>query len=263
MREEHTILPGSDDEFSTPNYGLTTTPSKEWALVLEGGSGCAEVEGKEGSISVTGTRGCCKASGLKWVNTGNADPTWALGSKWQAVGDSAPTLFRGEAGAVQVDVKERTVDFTGSFATVRSGQRCPLGGKGYCEIEILEIDNTVPQYGFAAPAFGRVLGASGEGVGDDAHSWAVDGTRQLQWHKGQKAWKCKWRIGDVIGLACDLDKMQMHVSLNGSFAAPNGVSKTNYYYYLLLLLLFICWFLVIALVQGRNQGHNVPECLWP
>ena len=40
MREEHTMLPGSDDEFSTPNYGLTTTPSKEWALVLEGGSGC-------------------------------------------------------------------------------------------------------------------------------------------------------------------------------------------------------------------------------
>ena len=138
MREEHTMLPGSDDEFSTPNYGLTTTPSKEWALVLEGGSGCAEVEGKEGSISVTGTRGCWKASGLKWVNTGNADPIWALGLKWQAVGDSAPTLFRGEAGAVQVDVKERTVDFTGSFATVRSGQRCPLGGKGYYEIEILD-----------------------------------------------------------------------------------------------------------------------------
>ncbi len=77
-------------------------------------------------------------------------------------------------------------------------------------------------------------------------------------------YKCvQWQNGDIIGLACDLDKMQMHVSLNGSFAAPNGVSKTNYYYYLLLLLLFICWFLVIALVQGRNQGHNVPECLWP
>ena len=60
MREEHTMLPGSDVEFSTPNYGLTTTPSKEWALVLEGGSGCAAVEGKEGSVSVTGTRGCFK-----------------------------------------------------------------------------------------------------------------------------------------------------------------------------------------------------------
>ena len=60
MREEHTMLPDSNDEFSTPNYGLTTTPSKEWALVLEGGSGCAKVEGKEDSVSVTGTRGCCK-----------------------------------------------------------------------------------------------------------------------------------------------------------------------------------------------------------
>jgi hypothetical protein len=59
-REEHTMLPGSDVEFSTPDYGLTTTPSKEWALVLEGGSGCAAVEGKEGSVSVTGTRGCFK-----------------------------------------------------------------------------------------------------------------------------------------------------------------------------------------------------------
>jgi uncharacterized protein len=60
MREEHTMHPDSHVKFSTSNYGLTTTPSKEWALVLEGGSGCAKVEGKEGSVSVTGTRGCCK-----------------------------------------------------------------------------------------------------------------------------------------------------------------------------------------------------------
>jgi len=94
MCEEHTERPDSHVEFSTSNYGLTTTPSKEWALVLEGGSGCAEVEGKEGSVIVKGTRGCCKVSGLKWLNTGNADPTWALGSKWQAVGDTQPTEGR-------------------------------------------------------------------------------------------------------------------------------------------------------------------------
>jgi hypothetical protein len=93
MLEEHTLLPGSDVEFSTSNYGLTTTPSKEWALVLEGGSGCAEVEGKECSVIVTGTRGCCKASGLKVLNTGNADPC-TLGLKWQAVGDTQPTEGR-------------------------------------------------------------------------------------------------------------------------------------------------------------------------
>jgi hypothetical protein len=28
----------------------------------------------------------------------------------------------------------------------------------------------------------------------------------------------KWKNGDVIGLACDLDAMRMHVSLNGSEA---------------------------------------------
>ena len=31
-----------------------------------------------------------------------------------------------------------------------------------------------------------------------------------------------WNVGDVIGLACDRNTMQMYVSVNGSFAAPNG-----------------------------------------
>jgi hypothetical protein len=93
MREEHTERPDSHVEFSTPNYGVTTTPAKEWALVLESGSGCAKVEGEKGSVSATSTRGCCKASGLKWLNTGNADPT-TLGLKWQAVGDKQPTEGR-------------------------------------------------------------------------------------------------------------------------------------------------------------------------
>ncbi len=137
----------------------------------------------------------------------------------------ALALFRGEAGAVQVDVKGRTVAFAGEHATVRSVQRCPLGGKGYYEIEILECDLSYPQYGFAAAAFARALGASNEKVGDDGHSWAVDGENKRTVHKGKRGeYECdKWKNGDVIGLACDLNKMQMHVSLNGSFAAPNGV----------------------------------------
>jgi hypothetical protein len=70
-----------------------------------------------------------------------------------AVRRPALALFIGEADAVQVDVKERTVSFvdvkeqtvafdslafTGNLATVRSAQRCPMGGKGYYEIEILD-----------------------------------------------------------------------------------------------------------------------------
>ncbi len=44
-------------------------------------------------------------------------------------------------------------------------------------------------------------------------------------HNGQETdYKCdQWKKGDVIGLACDLDNMQMLVPLNGNFAATNGV----------------------------------------
>jgi len=94
---------------------------------------------------------------------------------------------------------------------------------GYYEIELLEGDGLYPQFGFAVAAFARVLRASDESVGGD--SWAVDGKNKYTKHKGKIGrYKCdQWKNGDVISLACDLDKMKVHVSLNGSFAAPHGV----------------------------------------
>jgi len=38
---------------------------------------------------------------------------------------------------VQIDVEAWTVALTGSFASVRSAQRFPLGGKGYWRLTIL------------------------------------------------------------------------------------------------------------------------------
>jgi hypothetical protein len=73
-----------------------------------------------------------------------------------------------------------------------------------------------------------VRAASDKGLGDDNQSWVVNGMARKFMHNAQskdvKDYKCDkmWKPGDVIGLACDLDKM-MHVSVNGSFAAPNGV----------------------------------------
>jgi len=99
----------------------------------------------------------------------------ALGHETVAAMIVAPTnaldavgCFRGEAGAVQVDVNERTVAFTGSFATVRSALQCPLGPKKYYEMEILAIEqNSRHRYGFATASFERVLAASDKGLGDD------------------------------------------------------------------------------------------------
>ena len=131
----------------------------------------------------------------------------------------------GERERVQIDVTERTVTFNGrDDSTLRSRQQCPLGGKGYYELEILDRDSMYPQYGFASAVFERVLGASDKKVGDDSLSWAVDGENQYTKHKGERGeYKCdQWKEGDVIGLACDLDKMEMLVSLNGSYEAPHG-----------------------------------------
>ena len=60
--------------------------------------------------------------------------------------------------------------------------------------------------------------------GGDDSSWAVDGVRQQAWHKlDGKTYACEWKAGDVVGLACDLEAMQVLVSVNGSFDAPNGL----------------------------------------
>jgi len=36
-------------------------------------------------------------------------------------------------------------------------------------------------------------------------------------------YRVTWPEGDVVGLACDLEKGQILVSIDGSFEAPNGV----------------------------------------
>jgi len=177
-----------------------------------------------GALNVVGGDGF---SALLWAEERGLDGVAQSLRKCGAAAVRRPalTLFRGEASAVHVDVNERTVAFTGSFATVRSAQRCQLGGKGYYEMEILEIKElSRHRYGFATASFERVLAASDKGLGDNNQSWAVNGMAQVAMHNTEKEYKCdKWKNGDVIGLACDLEKMQMHVSVNGSFAAPNGV----------------------------------------
>ena len=147
-----------------------------------------------------------------------------------AVRRPALSLFRGDPAKVQIKVAERTVAFvthsTDSIMCVRSANRCPRGRKGYFELEILEIEERSRQrYGFATAAFVHVFGASDKGLGDDNQSWVVNGMAQVASHNADdKEYKCdRWKVGDVIGLACDLTSMQMHVSVNGSFVAPNGV----------------------------------------
>ncbi len=82
------------------------------------------------------------------------------------------------------------------------------------------------QFGVRTEGFEAREDTAGEVVGDDAWSWVVDGIRQLKWHEGnQGAHGSVWAVGDVIGFAVDMrtaGAAVMSVSVNGSFAAPNG-----------------------------------------
>jgi hypothetical protein len=83
------------------------------------------------------------------------------------------------------------------------------------------------QVGVAGTAFTRSTTASNDGVGDDDASWGVDGGRRLLWHAGHGShrapWRgTPWRRGDVIGIAVDLERGALAVSVNGSFDPPNG-----------------------------------------
>ena len=146
------------------------------------------------------------------------------GAALQPSGDathlSAESAFIRLRGMPDLSWQECKVQFT-AFGTCRSLHRCAPGRKAYYELEIL-ADVTCPQFGFCNPRMGAAFGGI-SGAGDCVDSWAVDGVRQKKWHHGQHGWPAdRWKPGDVIGLACDLEQGQLWFSINGAFLAPYG-----------------------------------------
>jgi len=103
------------------------------------------------------------------------------------------------------------------------------GGCFYFEVQVVEIVTCV-QFGFCSGTFEPRKHSQGEGAGDDTSSWGVCGHRQEKWHAGQNGeFGSRWCVNDVIGFALDMHNAgaaSMMVSVNGSFATPNGVAFT-------------------------------------
>ena len=61
--------------------------------------------------------------------------------------------------------------------------------------------------------------STGDGCGDDAHSWSYDGMRLKKWHSGAHAYSStRWNVGDIIGCSIDCDAdagAEMRFYLNG------------------------------------------------
>ena len=132
------------------------------------------------------------------------------------------TRHRG-GGSVSSDYLMHFLKFNTFVADIRLH-----GGCVYLELQVLTLG--VPQFGVCTHGFEMREDPRGDGTGDDMWSWAVDGERQKKWHEGdQGAYGSKWAVGDIIGFALDMrtaGAAVFSVSVNGSFAAPNGVAFT-------------------------------------
>ena len=119
-----------------------------------------------------------------------------------------------------------TVEFTG-FETVGAPDAGVDSGRVFYEMEIVRM-GPAPQMGWATGSFRQMLGSStGEGVGDDPHSWGIDGHRRKKWHAGSERWGQAWSTGDVIGCAADLDTGELLFGRNGSWDSPMGAAFTG------------------------------------
>jgi tetratricopeptide (TPR) repeat protein len=122
-----------------------------------------------------------------------------------------------------------TLHFRRSFNTFVADIKLS-GGCFYWELDVVDDCSTPVQFGVCTEGFEARKDPAGEGVGDDARSWAVDGIRQLKWHEGnQGALGSAWAISDVIGFALDMrtaGAAAISVSVNGSFTAPDGPAFT-------------------------------------
>jgi hypothetical protein len=147
----------------------------------------------------------------------------AAEAKHRASGNVAVTRRRG-GGFVGEDYTLHFKHFNTFAADVRL-----WGGCFYWEVQVLDSDGEL-QLGVCNGEFQACESfcTKGRGVGDDACSWAVDGTRMKGLHMEQYFdFGSAWTAGDVIGFALHMlspSASVLSVSVNGCFTAPNGVA---------------------------------------
>lgn len=102
------------------------------------------------------------------------------------------------------------------YSTVISNTPIAAGTKAYFEVHVLSSGPS-PQFGLATEKFPQCSDYSADGVGDDVHSWAVDGVRHQFLHKGGAPAdkQMTWSEGDVLGFAVDTSAFKCDVSVNG------------------------------------------------
>merc|ERR1712196_504865 len=107
-----------------------------------------------------------------------------------------------------------TLSYRG-FPSVAAAGTLLTEGKWYYEAMLLT--DGLMQIGWCDKKF-EGNSNCGEGVGDDEHSIAYDGKRKLKWHNGRaQPFGERWKAGDVVCCAADLDQGVVKFALNGQW----------------------------------------------
>jgi hypothetical protein len=139
------------------------------------------------------------------------------------------SLIRGVVGSAVCHVErfaERRLSFLcpGNLSTLGACDAIAQHGKVFYEVKVLhDIHDarTATRFGWASKGFCDVADRLKmlHGVGDDEHSWGVDvqAHHERKWHSGRfELWPCPdCRMGDVIGVAADIEGRTISFGLNG------------------------------------------------
>ncbi|CAE7751890.1 Ankrd17 [Symbiodinium microadriaticum] len=123
---------------------------------------------------------------------------WRAGRELQG----RPSLL-GLRGIRPVEIEEDAS--IGLWLTAGAKDAARSSGKFYHEVQLF-TDTGCPQFGWLSTGFEEGP-HDGNGVGDDEHGYAFDGDRLLNWKAGrkQKVEVERWKVGDILGFAIDLD----------------------------------------------------------
>ena len=161
--------------------------------------------------------------GLFWVEAWSIPPPIA-GDRFLLCDNAGVSIeVYAFSGQVSFHKESTTIGIRSTFPTVVPRGVLLRSGKWYYEVLLVSASEGVAQIGWADCAFAG-NDEEANGVGDDLHSWAFDGNRCQKWSGGSSSWGKRWRTGQTLGCAIDIDKGEISFSLNGIWNTPMGVA---------------------------------------
>lgn len=161
----------------------------------------------------------------------SADPPLSHGEVQTCPRNIPPgTLARMHGSMAKISDEGKISHMWAGFPTVAAPKLAVSRGKVMFEA-VLQTDG-VMQIGWCTSSFRcNPRSTGGDGVGDDPHSWAYDGNRQLLWHNGNTSphgVPAKWKAGSVVGATIDADKGTMHFYLDGVLLGDSAFTGVNH-----------------------------------